>query len=630
MLSIESIEQAQVIWDRFDEKYQTQKKINHLIPRLQVEDDFSAPQFTHSARKIQQFWQRLRQQDTLLEVNLKGYHSPEFKFFVHGEKVKKCINRQKLADLHLALEQGNWSATIYQDPLLPQLALALYASHQISYQQIVSILEYCQTRKIYPKIEILPLLDANLEFTKDAEFIFTTIVRFQLLGNTLEPLTKKHLQELRLMLACLPASERVIYSTLANLHGFTNRLNLLDTFVVIGNHILHFSAGVRDALSLVRFGYEGYPRVMPRLGMLKIDEIEEGVRRSARYAAIDYPDTKAYRDELHGWMNINDFEATQHDVYHTNLMSTIPLQFRQALLRLIHLAREKTKTKWSLEIWDWADAEFNYFFHILGRAPNIYNVQNASPLFEEFLNYGSGSRGIPNKFGGGLLRQGQLTCLGILSLLDMIQNRVDWLSLKIDPNYFKNDFLPLYRQIKILYPQYLKDQTPEWQVLVTQIYFILAEKKKLYCLPSIMSILLQNQQSILSQLKFGKIKKGEHVSLANSLVLHWQDQPLNFSRLPDLLRLAHSSNYFVEAIMDFGLSLDRASYYIQLREEGMSKQKARFTAQPCFRAWLGLHWGKILISALMIFPLPLVLLYGICQIQTQVAALDDKRIPTLA
>lgn len=537
---IQTIQHAQDLWERFNQKYTNlipgisdtkklryEKKLSDEEPAAKKYEDVDI----RRARILQRFWQRKRAQDTLIPINLNGNHHGNFKHLVNQQPIKRSLNAQKQALLQEAMVNAHWDAPIFKDDTLPQLAMSLFASGKITQQQVYSILERAQTIQDYAYEKTYSILDENNQFTPEAKELL--IKKIQHL-KYLNPLSAQQLETFRLLILTLPPSERFFYTTSYhrwnNLHSLAHRLYHLDAVYLISNQVLNLSCGARDALGLARFGEE-YVRPMPRLGKLSVDDIEHGVVHAARYAALGYPETQAYGDVLHGWSNVNHFEAISHDIYHGHIMSLIPSNLLKALQRFASITRNQTGHRWSKEIWDWIDGDFNHFFHNRIQTNN-FNSRKTTTLFCDMLMYGTGSTK-PEYIQGGYLTQThlstssfELTLHGAMIYLDMIQNQSEWLKLNINPNYLGSPFYEHYNAIKNIYA-FIQDDDLVAKIAKCMLYVAYSQKTILVKPDVIFNFINQTKEKF--SIKKRKKSDTNDKDLINTIYLAYGDQAFSLN-----------------------------------------------------------------------------------------------------
>lgn len=291
-------------------------------------------------------------------VTKEAIDTESFRYFVNGhyDRIEQSFNPEKLALLEKNIFHGNWQHPIFKTKDLPQLALTLYKENKISHFQFESILEYIQVRNDEHRSEIkfIKILDDNGDFSSDA---------LQLLSQ-FTPAEK--LMAFKEMIKTLPISEQFIYLTAFNHDGYdardgglgvavANFRNGLGSILASDQQIVHFPAGLRHAIGEWEYGKKNYFPPFARLGKQTKEDVENGERKGVRVMSISYPGTVPY-DDIHGDKHATRFEATIHDIYHSQVMSSSSSGMRAALFHLIDLIRTQTGITWSKEIWEWVDS----------------------------------------------------------------------------------------------------------------------------------------------------------------------------------------------------------------------------------------------------------------------------------
>lgn len=570
-MKIKNETEAKEVWKRIEAKYaglvpETSAYLRAAYSKKITSDDFKkelSNEDLESVKSLQRWWKKRRNEDTLVSVRSKGNYPKDkepkgnypdgLHHLVNQQKIKRSLNRKKLRSLANAVHFGDWDDSIFQDQTIPQLAMSLYASSQITQQQIYSILERHQIKKSLQIKKTYPILDKNNQFTPDAKHYLTRFFKYRW---HLKTLSEEQIEDFRLLISTLPISERVFYTTdLGSVERYSlgNRLVALDSVYMQDNELIHLTSGARDALGIARFGENEYVRPMLRLGMQTVHDIEHGVRKQARYTAIAYPNTKAYADELHGWQNVTAFEATSHDFYHMNIMSTIPKNLLRGLWRLVDITRKNTGMKMSKEIWDWIDAEYNLTFHN-HRHLNTDNLneKQTTELFCNILRYAtSGKTGR----GGALVKRQNAffphnrwspNPLGIIAYLDMLKNPDKWSEMGINPDYLISPFKQHLAAIRDIYPQ-IENNSFKIQMVKCLMRLTMGSQVKYGTLDLVDEFTTEIEQKI----SIKKIKKAEETSQnpANTIQftydgteisatkiyndlkkLKYQKEPLNFKK----------------------------------------------------------------------------------------------------
>jgi hypothetical protein len=391
MLAITTIEEAYQVWQEFKgkyapltEKYALKSNSSPLTPAsapdmetylTKVRENFSLfkpksrniSSLDNAAKLIQKSWYHYIN-SSLIPIKSRQRQSGEFRHLVHEQSIKKSLHPKKLKALKTALDQGNWNAPIFSDETIPYvyLAMALFDAGAITQQQIYTILERFQTFKdkgSYEHRGTFKILNSDGEFTPE-----TFKILIPAITHSIEEFSERHFQAFKLLVATLPLSEQIFYTSSfgtfnpkSENKSLTRVLFKLKSLYYWNNEFIYLSSGVHDALGITLYGLKEYVRPMLKLGKQSLDDIEEGVRSLSRYSATYYPDSYQY-NSVHDYNNITPKEATEHDKYHSQLMCKIPKDILSAFLRMVDISRAVTKLAWSKEIWSWIDMSSEYFF----------------------------------------------------------------------------------------------------------------------------------------------------------------------------------------------------------------------------------------------------------------------------
>src|SRR5262249_41811883 len=106
-----------------------------------------------------------------------------------------------------------------------------------------------------------------------------------------------------------------------------------------------------------------YPAITPKnssktlsigqLGKFDINAIEKNHRKHIRLHALSYPGTFRTLD-VHD-RNVSQADATGHDALHQAQLCYLPEKLHPMSLHCLDILREKTKIKWSEELWNLID-----------------------------------------------------------------------------------------------------------------------------------------------------------------------------------------------------------------------------------------------------------------------------------
>ncbi len=458
---------------------------------------------SHSFKKAQAVWELFSGRYAQLETEITSKMPSEL--MVPVDPGKSQILKQ-------ALEQGNWELINFNDETMPQIALSLYQTQQITYHQLCTLLERRQTLNNFQLLNTYPILDENNEFTVEARQILLPALNQ---SRHLKELTKEQELELKELVATLPLSERFFYTTSIGKfkdneeESLGNGMIANDICALLINQdseqMIHTSTGLFDAHGLVRFGLDEYIRPLYRFGTQDINDIESGVRQYARLAALCYPNTKAFDEHIHDYDNVTPLEATSHDRYHAFLMSAVPKPILHAFWRIVDVVRSNTKNKWSKEIWTFIDCEMLHCIatHTLRKSTKMSD-QEMTELFCHSIIKGSG---VITKYSF-LLYKNEITPVFITLILDMYRNPHIWAEYSINPKYFTAKFKEFYATIGEIY-SHIKDDDYNIQLFKCQLYFAhldLHGKTEPKLFTNLLDIINKNRANVSSQLTLQKVK----------------------------------------------------------------------------------------------------------------------------
>lgn len=553
---------AKKVWEEFDRKFPNKPALSPEIKKWhdlrlsedkkdENEDIFSEIQLSKikqiqerkftdeeilKIKKIQRHRMKRVLKDTLVPVDAKGNHETDFQEFVHGQKIRKSLGKFKLIRLFSALDKGNWKDSIFEDPLLPQLSASLFASGKITQQQNATILERVQNLKDSEHIQTFPILDDKGEFTHEAKTILIPSFHFRLFSA----LNAEQLNEFKLLIAARPKSEQMFYITKGDMYAQEMKTkeekkqapslgSVLIKLAAINQtgednnlNLLHLSAGARDALGIARFGLRNYVKMFPSLGPKNINEIEAGVRKQKRWGALSYPETVPWED-IHEYKNVTNLEATYHDIYHSNIMSTFSKEMQECFLLLVEAVRGVTgtnlKTIWSKEIWDWIDCEFSLFLKENKYIPtekfrkNTLSITESTQLFIDALLSGSRKKDPKKNYLVANIEDIEyITPLGTIFLLDILQNENKWKEKNIDLNKLdkKNPIKKFYQEIKEIYKKYnMKQDNPQIQILKIIFYQVYKFEHRENEFIDLSNLISESSDVLQSKLKFKKATEKE-------------------------------------------------------------------------------------------------------------------------
>ncbi|STX27998.1 Uncharacterised protein [Legionella beliardensis] len=306
-------------------------------------------------------------------------YSPEVRHLVNNREVKMSRNLQRLKLLEEALETRNWDADILKNEGYIYEAMTLFNSGKISQQQMYTLLDRYQLihdkASNYQISQTYDILNEEGSFTEQAEkTLLPAISKFI---NTDE-----HKESFRLLIKTLPASEQIFYtsSTGKNVPSskefFSSILLEADVlYLTKNNEFLFLSAGAYDAANIAAYGVNEYIRFMRKLGELNVGDIEEGIKFHARYGATSYPGSPSYK--VHGNETTTAMEATEHDKFHSSIMSRVPNNILYAFEHMKTIARTSLNMRWSKEIWEWTDLPIELFIY-------MERLKLVQPLIDRF------------------------------------------------------------------------------------------------------------------------------------------------------------------------------------------------------------------------------------------------------
>ena len=559
------------IWAEFHKKYyQLPKNIEHLNlykKRLSAEEKVS---FTHkfesehkklvkSALIIQQWWKKKTTRDTLIPVNLNGNHSEEFKELVHKQSVKKSINTIKLTQLYQAIQKADWGDEIFIDSHLPYLTLSLFASGKISQQQVNSILEFWQIlNENYNNIAVTAAMDEKFKLTESFLKVLAEIVD----PFFFKELDEEQIEQLKSLIFELPPSERYFFRfDIDQYEREFNDLEDKDQLKDITKHSLgfqlmkigglyhsmedypnegefnlraiYFSAGIRDALGIVRFGLRNYIRMVPTFGEKTPHEIEKGVRQKKRYGALRYPDIKPY-GKVHDFAQVTDIEAISHDYYHAGVMASLGEEIQNTFLVFIDCIREtiypdiKPKSPQqeahTLETWDLTDEELPLCYYDSEQYNDSdfrENRNSEAKITNTFVD--TLVMGVKSFYRNYLLElnknehsQRNITLLGIILIFKFLDHPEKWRKNKINFETFSESklhsdvkdsptFKKHYQKIAVLNKS-MKFEPVRIKILKTLLFQSFKNQPDGQAAFGLFSKLVsENKDVVLEKLKFGRI-----------------------------------------------------------------------------------------------------------------------------
>ncbi|WP_019216434.1 hypothetical protein [Legionella tunisiensis] len=326
--------------------------------------------------------------------------------------IYKSLNIQKIKQLARLIKNGLTNVKALKDedpfkelkeflddPSFPEIVFGLFDSNYsegLQSQQLLTLLEIYQAQQIrsykneqgqefksvQPYItSIYRILDDQGQFTEEAKQHFLPILeRGESQGSStyMRPIKDdESYEELRKFISELPPSEQIFYSV-----AFPNNPGL--TYNVVGEKAIAKvkdeygpmskrdnkrvgapfiipACGVRNAIGILRYGVDEYIPVIPQFGIKSMTDIEKGMRvYHGRMGYLYYPHTSD-PGAVHGSPKDPYIGVFAHDIYHSDVVSSLPGYAKQGLLKFADLIRAKTNIEWSDETWIWIDADFRYF-----------------------------------------------------------------------------------------------------------------------------------------------------------------------------------------------------------------------------------------------------------------------------
>lgn len=568
------------------------------------------------------FIQRYTKEFLKVEIDLAGAEALLKKL----ETLERSLNFEKIEILFQALEQGEWEHAIFSDPELPFMTMTLYINGKITRQQITSILYRQSVIKdftVQPG-ETYRILDDAGEFTAEAKkFLLPLFEKFNLLPN----FTDLEIEHFRLLVKTLPRSEQYFFlsskepvSKAGNKHTekVIRSLKSLDSVWSSAGKYVHLAYGAQDALSIMRFGVDSYALPLARVGAMGMREIEHGMRVGARYTALHYPRPQIWQD-IHGAPTYG-FVATLHDAaYHARVVSAFPDFFKQALLRFVDVTRQavseafaqKPEDIWSKEIWNWIDAEFNQFlFHpdFVQKTFETDEEKTNTLCFILTLKSSYYERQFPNRYAqshlgsSSLVQYGQLTPVGMIILLDMLDKTEEWKKIGIDPQFLILQIGDHYQSIKTIYND-LQSNPLLIRLLKISVYLDLKSRKQLHLWEDINRHIDENHVFILEKLKFDKYKKS-NIARPNVIYLNFADMALETrNAFVRVVYVSEAANYADATDKDAYTYLRtkenatraQAAMYVKLLYKGLDQADAKFYVLPSVWNWMRANPVKTIV-----------------------------------
>lgn len=367
------------------------------------------------------------------------------------------------------------------DDCMPYMLYA-FSKGIINREQMASILEYKEIMKTFEMVEMHPMFNESKEFTDHFKKTLSNFIsfpqhdKFKILIQE-KPLSEQFYYTFNKLndinedpriegLLELASNYRVMYKSpqpSITRHGYpeaqTIRNDETESDRTSSTFVL-FSISGRQAFFQTEYGVH-YKQIYPRLGNFTIEEMDDSIRRFGRYYAVSYPgivDATSFHN-----VTAKPLYLSWHDNFHCALVSTIPNSIYTAGLKAIDVVREKTKIKWSKEIWEFLDMEVGLFGQLSRAERDQLSVVKITKSFFDFLNHPILTENRTN----GLFTGSPYVDTTWLLLIDMVENYSSWCESNIDPSLLEPSsvYHQLYHFVKEQYHA-IKDKTPAEQVAI--------------------------------------------------------------------------------------------------------------------------------------------------------------------
>ena len=421
--------------------------------------------------KAQQAWEifhhRIHQASTVYQPESPLSKEPDQLNFINGQTVEISSDKTAKATLHTAMMNTPYEGEIFAATNMSQKALALYLDHQLTREQISTLLEIEEAKQM-GTVHFYPLFAPNSSrFSKEA--LWYLLPLFQHKANQLSSLDANQLAFFKMLMLQAPLSEQYFYlmpEPLDKQNRFRHFLVQHDAMFLhhsdTGNFLVLPTFSIKNARLIAKAGIQNAVAHVANLGKKTADQIRLGIEHNIRYADLDFPNVPLY-DTVHEY-ELHEFKHlynTNHDYHHAQVGSLTPMNFRHALLRMVKLLGEfcqRHHFNGFIGRWDLIDQELRYFLHAKAY---VEDKQYNEAVFCDFLDFGGGGKTLKQSaaylfFSNRFTRQFQVhdgyTDLGILVMMDMCENPEDWKKLKIDPEKLTGDYADLYQKVKRIYP----------------------------------------------------------------------------------------------------------------------------------------------------------------------------------
>ncbi len=323
----------------------------------------------------------------------------------------------KLNALKSALTEGKFSAPIFKASDLRNMAVSLYWSNSITLEQATTLLQRSQWT--FEILAILPALNEKKELSESFNYFLDSFVNY----SFFKILSDEDKQKLVALLKFLPKSELYYYklsaenfikehkgvyykqsieekSKLLRLNFSAQMIDGQGIFYVddqTGKPCLIFlSAGMDNALNIVRFGAVNAIHLLPTCGVLSPSDIFDYLYfYRARPAPLKHSETQTGR-EAHNFKDVTFDILWCHDNAHRLDGSAIPLPIFRALLISVKLfefeIKKDIKSGLSRESWYVIEGGYLFFSRKNKWTPerfkeNAFKAGELGYLFFAFLSY---------------------------------------------------------------------------------------------------------------------------------------------------------------------------------------------------------------------------------------------------
>ncbi|QLZ70626.1 hypothetical protein FOLKNPGA_03440 [Legionella sp. PC1000] len=401
------------------------------------------------------------------------------KYVTEEHRIEKSLNMKQIKHLRKLIDNGLNNLNpelnekpfqeleqLLKDPDFPQIVFGLFDSIYsagLQTQQLLTLLELYQAQKkrVYtdehglevaseqPHITaIYRILNDEGDFTEEAKkYLLPSLTRKEgSSGFMMKPIEDNETyDQFKLLVSQLPASEQIFYSTvfpqepglthnvvgekaLAKIEEFGPLSQVEKKFIEFP--LIIPSCGARNAIGILRYGINDYMPVIPQFGIKSMADIEQGLRTyRGRLAYLFYPHTPD-PGNVHGSARDTYVGIFAHDQYHSDIISSIPQYARDGLLRCVNIIRDQTEMNWSNEIWIWVDADFRYF------KTKQFDPQSANSVAHFCSMLDSVQLPFSNlaPYGQIMREKTGISPVGILVMMDMINNKDQWVEIGINPD----------------------------------------------------------------------------------------------------------------------------------------------------------------------------------------------------